>query len=1117
MILKYTFRLIKSTFNRFIAILAIVFIGVSFMMGLRSNYNIMQNSVEKYADDNKLYDIQIYSNFGFDKNDVKAIQNLDYVEDVYASKTRDVYTKVDNELGAVTRVLEIESNLNLIELKEGRMPTDEKECIIIPGYSSNISLGDTFSLYLEDEEIENTLKNTTFTVVGYAKSVENMTETFTVSNLNSKELNNIIYIPNSNFVSEYYTCLYISLNEARDLFSFSDEYNKLLDEKEDLLIDFSSTQSQELKNKILTEANQKLDEAKAELEENRIKYQKELNDAKAKLDKAKIELDNAKKEIEDGEIQIPLNEKKLEDAKRQLEEGKVTLAQKEAELNAAISQIESSGMSMDQLNSTVTNIYKQYTQTESEIQNLTAQREQAQANLNAYQEIINASGCSSSAECRYKKQRYNPDTEEGQAEIAKLDEAIMAFDYVKEHSNEVDSIDREISLRQVALNTIDATMQQTIGKNTVDGYQYVTSSIATIKSGQAQINQGKADLVNAQNQITNGYAELEAGKKKLENGKIEYQNGLVEYNKGVVEYEDGLKEFEHEMQEAQDQIDDAEEQLASLQEVEWTILKRYDTNYSFYLYKNTCEQMKSIGIIIPILFFIVAALVCSTTMTRLIDEQRGQIGIYRALGFTKKEITSIYMLYVIIASLAASVVAVALGVIIFPTIIYSTWRLLYDLPPIRLSMPIGNLLLCVSCFTILMMLVTFVVLNKTLKEVSSQLLRPKPPKNTKQIILEKWTWLWNKLPFTSKVTARNLLRYKVRFIMTVIGVAGCTSLLLMGFGIKDSIGGVIDLQYSEINKYNYQVNIKNDRHIDSILEDIRLDDNNEIYVPYATYQAQVLTDNSEGNITINVIDSSKCEDLFGLNYSSNNKPAQLTDDGVLLTDKYAKTKNIEVGDLISVESQTGIKKDLEVVGIIKNYVSHSIYMSTKYYKNMFGEELEYTTIGVRNDNDSSQLNKLQSRYNDVLSVTDFSSTIQNFTEMFDALNLIIIVIIIVAGALAFVVLINLTNVNISERIREIATLKVLGFRENEVDAYIFKEVLLMSLVGAIIGLPLGNIESRYVMTVIDMDMCTFPHIVQPISYVYAFVITIIFTVIVLFLTRKTLKKVEMVESLKSIE
>ena len=1133
MILKYTFRLIKSTLNRFIAIVAIVFIGVSFMMGLRSNYDIMQNSVEVYTDDSKLYDFQIYSNFGFDQNDVDALKKQDYIEEVYASKTRDVYAQVNDDLGAVTRVLEIDSNLNTIQLVEGRMPTKDDECLMVFGYTSNLEIGTKFSLYLEDEEITDILKNTEYTVVGLAKTSEVMTQTFPTSNLNSKDLNNIIYIPNSNFISDYYTCLYLTIDGAREVFSFSDEYKELLDEKAAVIEKFSDNQSQELKNRILDEANQKLDEAKAELEENRIKYQREISNGKAELDNAKAQLDSALAQIQSGEAQIASGEQELIDGERELEEGKAELAAREAELAAGIAEFESSGMSMSQASSLVTNLYNQYTQMSNQNAQLTSRRSEVEAGLANAQAIIGASGCSSSSECRQKIQTIDPNPQpasdapediaaaeeariQAQAEINLLNEAISAFDYVKAHNNELSTIDRQIALNQVTINTLDAIMQSQLGMGVVDGYNYVTNAISLIRQGQAAIEQGKADLVAGEKRIKDGYAQLQASKQKLVSGKAEYESGLAEYNKGLAEYNDGLYKFEHEMQEAQDQIDDAEEQLASLSDAVWIVLKRYNTNYSYYMYDNTCEQMKSIGTIIPVLFFVVAALVCSTTMTRLIDEQRGQIGIYRALGFTKKEINGIYLLYVVIASLAASVVAVVVGVFLFPTIIYTTWRMLYDLPQIKISMPIDNLVLCISCFTILMMAVTYLVLNGTLKEVAAQLLRPKAPRSTKQIILEKWHWLWNKLPFTSKVTARNLLRYKARFIMTVIGVAGCTSLLLMGFGIKDSFSSVVELQYLHINKYNYQVNIKNDRHIDQILEDIRIDENNEAIVPGASYQSEILTDNSSGTITINVVSADSASSVYGLT-NTKNKQVSLTDEGVLVTDKYAKNNGISIGDIVTLESQSGIAQDFVVSGIVKNYVGNVVYMSKVNYEKTFNEGLEYNVINVSNNGDSSKLISLQDKYNDVMSVTDFSIAIMSFTDMFDAMNLIVIVIIIVAGALAFVVLINLTNVNISERIREIATLKVLGFREYEVDSYIFKEVMLMSLIGAIIGLPIGVIEESYIMNVIDVEMCSFPVVIHSISFLYAFVITIIFTVIVLFLTRKTLRDVEMVESLKSVE
>lgn len=354
--------------------------------------------------------------------------------------------------------------------------------------------------------------------------------------------------------------------------------------------------------------------------------------------------------------------------------------------------------------------------------------------------------------------------------------------------------------------------------------------------------------------------------------------------------------------------------------------------------------------------------------------------------------------------------------------------------------------------------------------------------------------------------------------MTVIGVAGCTSLLLMGFSIKDSIGSLITIQLKDIYKYNYQVILNDDRHIDQILESIEKDSNNTIYVPYCEYSSSIVNaDGEESSIYVDVITNEGMLKVFNHKDLSTNKVVVLTDDGVAITEKYAKMHNIKVGDYITVESYEGTKAKVKVDSIIENYLNHFLYMSEEFYEKVFNEPIEYTSISVRNDGDVTNLLNLTNEHRDVGTVYDVYSNISVFEDMIGALDIIVLIIIIVAGALAFVVLINLTNVNISERIREIATLKVLGFRDKEVDAYIYKEVILMSIFGIIFGLPLGVIEGKYILTVIDVEICMFPHVVKPISYVYAAVITLIFTIIVSLLTRKQLRKIQMVESLKSIE
>lgn len=1115
--IKYTFRLIKSTFNRFIAILAIVFIGVSFMMGLRGNYDIMKKSVEKYADETNFYDVQIYSNFGFDDNDVKAIKQLDYVDDVFASKTRDVYVK--DKIGNihVARVLEIDSNLNNISLNSGKMPTNDNECLIITGYTiSEFENDDELSLYLEDEEINDIFKNSNLKIVGRAKSIEHMAETFSTSLLDNKDLNLVIYVPNNNFISEYYSCLYIKFDGSEQLNSFSKEYEDYIDANSKKLDEFSINQSQELRNSIIEDAIKEIEKGEKELEENRAKYQKDLDSVKKQLDDAWAQLEDAKKQIDEGELAIPSSRQELINGQKRIDEGYIELKEKEQVLNDGIAQLEKYGMTIDELDSRVNDIYSQYAKAENslnenkeKLNNLKTEKQRAEdiTSKSRFNNILEVSLVMSLT----NKQRY-PD------EYARLQEIYDAFLFLQGYDERALVLNTQIVTMQNTLDIVNGLMKRIVTMSVPEGYAYIHGSIEQIRQGQVQISQAYIDLQAAQEQINNGCIQLNDGIKKLEDAKKLYEDGYKDYQTGLKEYQKGLDEFNSKMQDGEDEIEDAYKKLEDLQGVEWTLLSRYDTNYSFYAYKNNSEQMKSIGTIIPLLFFIVAALVCSTTMTRLIDEQRNQIGVYRALGFRNVEIVNIYLLYVIFASLFASVFAVFVGIYIFPTIIYTTWRLMYDLPSIIIFIPLDDLLICIFSFTSLMILVTYIVIKSSLRECPAQLLRPKAPKTTKQIILEKWKWMWNKLPFASKITARNLLRYKKRFIMTVIGVAGCTSLLLMGWGIKDSISSTVGYQYDRIFNYNYLVDLKDDRHIDQILNEINNDSNNEHAVPYLTYSTIVSKeDNKDEAITLVAIDSDNQEKAYILENYKNGKNVKLNDEGIIITDKFAKVNNIKVGDEITIESYNGTKAKVKVCDIVVNYVYHYIYISEEYYKQVFDEDIEYNKIAVRNINDSSELLKMPSKFRDVNGVSDFTNSKASFDEMISALNYIILIIIVVAGALAFVVLINLTNVNISERIREIATLKVLGFRHHEVNSYIFKEIILMTVIGAILGLPLGNIEERYIMSVIDMDMCKFPYVIKPISYVYAFGLTIVFALIVLVLTSRTLKRVKMVESLKSIE
>ena len=696
------------------------------------------------------------------------------------------------------------------------------------------------------------------------------------------------------------------------------------------------------------------------------------------------------------------------------------------------------------------------------------------------------------------------------AQITSLNSAISSLEKtVKSYQDTLDHKKEELGISdeqiQNKMNEIENIDVQTI-------LNMLGSGLDSLINGSDNVY----ELAILQKVIDEANENLKTYRQKI--GALQYQVNIGEakYNSGLEEYNENLKKFEQEIEKASAKLIKAQQDIDALPEANWMILDR-DSHYSSNMFEATCKQMTAIGYAFPLLFYLVAALVCMTTMTRLVDEQRGQIGIFRALGYTKKEVTGKYVGYAFLASLIGCVIGIIIGQILFPSVIYTCWRLLYKLPKMILFYPIGYVLISFLAFSLLMMLVTYLVVKSDLNEVPASLLRPKAPKLTKQTFIEKLPFIWDKLSFTSKITARNLIRYKSRFFMTVIGVAGCTGLLVVGFGIKDSVRDVVEIQYNRIFNYNYTIQLENDLHVDENVDILKADVSNETVVPFMSYSSAAYKDNEElDSITVEVMDTGETLEILDLRKTDKKTILNLRNSGVIVSEKYAKNHKLKKGDTITVESYNGVKADVIIADICEMYFQHYLFMSDDYYNKTFNEKVHDTSIAVMS-NDVKSLNKDTLLLKDYSSTFDFSNMIANFENMIKALDLIILVIILAAGSLALVVLINLTQVNVAERTREIATLKVLGFRPKEVDSYIFKEILILSIIGGFVGMPLGLLEHHFVMNVINMDMVMFGMNITFFSYIASFLITFVFTIIVLLLTRKPLRKIEMVESLKSVE
>ena len=952
-----TFRLIKKTIKRFLSLVLIVLIGVGFMMGLLSTPTIMRESVDKYDDEYVLHDIQLYSQYGFCYEDIRALKEDEGVDKIFASKMVDVNCILMDGSEVVARITELDRSVDQIKLDGGRLPENANECVVLCNHQDSYPIGQHLRLYLNDEDVGDYLKYNDYLIVGYVYSPEYATTLFGTSNLDNKDLDIVVYVPNGNFKAEYYTTIYLTLNGSKQLISYTDEYNDFIDNNRYIVEDIAANQQSYLKNKIYDEYKAELDEKKATFEEEKAKGQEEL--------------DKAKQELEDANIQIVSYENSLELLEQVINKAKASLNEDSSE---------------DTYN-------------------------EANSYLNQYGFDLN--------------------------------------------------------------NFID---------------KYVAESAAE---------------------------ELEEAEESYNQLKKQLSSARYQYNKGLEEYKEGVLKYNEEIEKAEIEIRKAEQDLEDLPKAKWTILTR-DNHYSSYMYDNSCSQMQAIAQSLPLLFFLVAALVCMTTMARLIDEQRGQIGIYVALGYSKKQVIGKYVTYAFLASIIGGVIGIFVGQALFPTVIYNTWRLLYMLPDMLILFPIKYVLISLLSFSCLMMFVTAVVSYSTLKEVPANLLRPKAPKISKSIALEKIKFIWNNLSFTSKITARNLFRYKSRFFMTVIGIAGCTALLVLGWGIKDSISEIIEIQFNEIFTYNYQIYLENDNHIDENIEILEDDLNNEQIAPFMTYLTKVYIDEDDDTANVLVFNKRNANNVLNLRKTDKKTSIKLDNAGVIVSQKFAEENNIKKGEYITIESSNGIRQSVRVSEICEMYFQNYIFMSDTYYESTFDETVSNTCIAVFN-NDQESLNEDCKKLSDFVSVVDFSSMISQFEKMIEALDLIILVIIITAGSLAFVVIMNLSQVNISERVREIATLKVLGFYNGEVNNYIFKEIIILTLISAILGLPLGVLAHHYIMTIITVDSVMFGMNIAFRSFAYAFIITIVFTLIVLCFMRKVLRQVDMIESLKSVE
>ena len=1058
-------REVRHTYSRFLSILLLSALAVAFLVGLRATAPDMEYTADNYYDSHHLMDGYILSTMGLTQEDLQALAQADGVDQVEGAWSVDA-TAVDS----IVSMRSMPENLNLLNVVEGRLPQQADECVTEQMLLTALGLeiGDTLTVTL-DEADQDSLTRTSYTIVGTVQSPLYVGTDRGNTTLGSGSIDAFVYIPGENFDLDVYTTAYFTGDGMEALNSYSqayaDQLSALVDSLDPLAQERASLRDEEVRS----EAQKELDDARSELAD----AQKELDDAKKKLDDARAELDSGWADYESG----------LATLEQEIKDG-------QAKLNAARSQLEES--------------QTRYEQGKVDYQEGLAQYQEGQT---AYEENL-------------------AQLDAQQEEVAKGYEEY--YDALKpfEGTPMYDQMVEQLAPQKAKLDEAAAQIQA--------GYTQLAQVKTQLEESKAELDAAQAQLQDAAQQLDTGWAEYQSGQQTLDQeeargrsqlaeAKAELDDGEAEYQKGLEEYEQAKADAQPELEQAQADIDQGQKELDAMATCEWYVLGR-DTNSGFVSYSQDAERVDNLSSIFPVIFFVVAALACLTTMTRMVEEQRTQIGSLKALGFSRLAISQKYIGYAFVASLVGGLIGLGVGATLIPAVIANAFQIMYAIPGLDYKMQLPLFVLAVLAAVACTTGAALWACLSTLIDTPANLMRPRAPKAGKRVFLEYIKPIWRRLSFTWKVSMRNLFRYQKRFWMTVIGIGGCTALIVTGFGLHESIFDVLDKQFDEISLYDATVGLDEDLTEEQKqgIEDYL--DGEEAVADYMfTYQQMMdasTTGTSYDVYLFAVDDVEEFGRFVDLRHRSDHAPVELDGSGVVIDEKLSELLDVSVGDTITLEGDQRV--EAVVADITENYVYHYVYLTRDLYTQLYGEDYQNNVMLLAYQDGmgvdvSNQTSETLMKMDGVASYSYIATIRDSFEDSMDAINYAVVIIIVAAAALAFVVLYNLTNINITERRSELATLKVLGFYDGETTAYVLRENVFLTIFGVILGLVLGRFLHSWMVLTVEVDLVMFGRTAPPYAYVLAAALTALFSLIVNVAAHFRLKKIDMVESLKTVE
>ena len=1104
---RYTIRMllrsIRGSLGRYLAILAIVALGVGFFAGLKSSYPAMRGTAERYLAEQHFYDFQLLSTLGFTEQDVTAFAEMEGVAAAEGGYFVDAFLRF-GEQEDVYHLMSLPEAVSLPELTAGRLPETPGECLADSRVFGEADMGKHITITEGNEQDTlDLLPGRDYTIVGLARTPRYLSSVRGDSSLGSGRIRGFLYLNREAFAAEAFheLCLWCEFDAPL----YSEAYDDARDRMEDRVKTLLNRRGQLRYAQLRREAQTELDDAQAEIDQGWLDYADAEWESREKLEDALKKLNQTEGQLLAAQAELDAQAAALEEGMARIPAARAEIQSKRAELNASAAELEAGR----------------------------AQIAAAREELTAQAQAIQAGKAQLAAAKAEALAPIQQQIEAAQAGIRSIQAERSAISGENEGDAErLAALDAQLAAAQAgfaaAQEGLAAVQAQFAGQEAelAAGEEAVSAGLGQLDGQEAQLQAGEAAIADGRSQLDAAEAELKAAEdsypansSRIFDAQWTINDGWWQLEKGRQDYEDGRQEAAEKLRDARQELHDAERELAEAKaqlaedlQLEVFTLDR-ETNQGYLTFDNDIRIVDGLANAFPVFFALVAALVCVTTMTRMVGEERTLIGTMKALGYSGGAVMSKYLLYSGSAALLGCVAGFFLGTTVIPYFVWIAYSMLYDYAKLDFYFGPRMYVLCLAVAVLGTVLVTWLACRQELREKPAELIRPKAPRAGRRILLEHLGLLWLRLPFLSKVSLRNAFRHPLRVLMMLLGIGGCTALMVAGFGIKDSVGRISDYQYGEIFLYDLSVSLDTADFPDDAAAAALWEEDAESWAMTRQEPVTLFAGSGEKSSRMIAAADGALEGMIRLYDGERELPFPGPGQAVV-TEKIAESLGLHVGDSLSLETDSGERLEVQISAVCKNYLNHYVFLNMASLR-----QTRHNTALLRLP-EGADANRLGAKLRAAEGVDYVSLSAQERETMersMASLDLLVLLLVVCSGALAFITQYNLTNINIMERIREIATVKVLGFYPGETASYVLRENRLLAVLGAALGLVLGRLLHYVVIRAVVVDYMSFETRIAPLSYVLAFIITIVFALLTNLTMHGKLEKVNMAESLKSVE